>query len=327
MKKTIRLYAVGGAGCNIAKLVEGTANNIEGMANLDICYVDTSLSNVRGEKVDENRFFKIEGDNLDGAAKIRKDSHPHLAKALPKIMDKFRPTAFNIVVSSASGGTGSVAAFHVVSEILKRGDNAVLILVGTTDSVQEITNTIATLKSFDGLAHSVGRPVAVHYLQNTQTATRAVINNMARQAIVMLSALMSNEHHELDTADVKGWLNHSSIYPELVSVQFAQGQTEYNNAGEVITVATLATHDMVTAVDPVPAYQAVGYVPHSWTANNPPLIGKEPIHYTLSANMVSKVSGELNKLHDDLKSRQAAMTRRERLTSTKDVDAGDGLIL
>lgn len=325
-KNTIRIYGCGGCGSNIVRLLENL-HQIEGFAKSEICYIDTSRSNMRDNSIDASKVYIFEG--VDGSGKVRAENHEVISKNIPKIMDKFKPSTFNILVTSASGGSGSVIAHNLLTEIIKRGEYAIVIAVGTTDSMEEISNTIKTLKSFDAINQSLhtNRPIVMHYLENSANVGRDVINNAARQSIVMLSALMSGQNQELDTADVKGWMTHRNIHPELVALQFANSAEEYAQAGDVVSVATLAKRGTNTSLSPVPAYQAVGFVPDSWSKGDSPLIDDRPAHFTISSDMVTTIGQALDKKLADINSRLKSFVRRDSLANSSDPTTGNGMFL
>lgn len=324
-KKSVAIYACGGAGTNLANQIEGYTPE-EGFADPLIYYVDTSNSNLRRTNIDMSRVYLFDG--VDGSGKERSENSQVIAKHAQNILLQFQPTAFNIIVCSASGGSGAVIGHTLAAELRKRGEQVIMLAVGTTGSVKEIENTIKSLKSLDGLASKIDKPMVVHYLQNSATAPRPVIDAAAKQALVYLLGLFSGQNKELDTADLKNWLNHPELDSQVVSLQFTSSDpSSYAHAGDVISVATLATPEMNTLLDPVPAYQAVGFVPSSWLEGKVKLMDKEPIHYTISPNLIEDVVSDLNKKLHASQSRLTSRVRRDSLVSNTDNATGDGMVL
>lgn len=100
-KKTVRVYALGGAGLNLARELRAFPREEEGFARLELAHVDTSRSNLT-EDVPENEVYVLK--DLDGLGKIRREGAEAISQAALDILQKFKPADFNILISSASGG-------------------------------------------------------------------------------------------------------------------------------------------------------------------------------------------------------------------------------
>ena len=115
-KGRVRLYAAGGCGLNIGgQLAAHRDRNETAFANLDIVYVDTSKSNLRNG-IDAANVYLI--PDLDGSGKVRSENHAEIGQHIRQILHKFSPADLNIVLSSAAGGSGSVIAPLLASELL-----------------------------------------------------------------------------------------------------------------------------------------------------------------------------------------------------------------
>lgn len=325
-KNKVAIYCTGGAGINIGNLLSQAPLSNQGFATPQLYYIDTSDSNLRRTKIDMEQVFLFE--NVDGSGKVRAENHAVISKNILKIIQSFPPTTFNIIVCSASGGSGSVIGHSLAVELRKRGEQVIMVIVGTTGSHIEIENTMKSLKSLDSMAEKMNKPVVVHYLENSESTPRHRVDAQAVEALVMLLGLFSGQHRELDTADLKNWLNHPKLDPQLVSLHFAVTQEAYDCIGEVTTLATLARPEMNTTMTPVPAYQAVGFVPDEWTSEKArvPLIGNEPINYAIGPDLISEIAKSLKKRLDESTARLSARVRRDSLHDSSEA-SGDGIIL
>ena len=102
-KNTVRIFGCGGMGTNCISALESSRKaSVTGFANYQLCYVDTSKSNMFKKNLNEEDVFVF--NDVDGSGKIRKENHKVIAENTKAILQKFKPTTFNIVVSSASGG-------------------------------------------------------------------------------------------------------------------------------------------------------------------------------------------------------------------------------
>lgn len=106
-KNIVNIYGCGGVGVNISSALEpARGKDILGFAKYNLCYVDTSKSNMIRKKINADDVFLFE--DIDGSGKIRKENHKAIAANTKAILQKFKPTEFNIVVHSAAGGKQAI---------------------------------------------------------------------------------------------------------------------------------------------------------------------------------------------------------------------------
>src|ERR1700690_3688627 len=126
----VRLYGCGGLGSNIVKDYIGR-QPAPGFATPLTSFIDTSRSNLAGI-ANQDDIFVLEG--TDGSGKVRKENHAQISAAVKQILLKQAPEDFNIVIFSASGGSGSVIGPLLVSELLSRGHAVVVLTAGSSES-------------------------------------------------------------------------------------------------------------------------------------------------------------------------------------------------
>lgn len=216
---TMMTYFCGGAACNIGysfhHSIAGSSNE-PGFANMKVVYIDTTESNFpKGFEAD---FYQIEGDGadkIDGSGKVRDTNYPAIAKAMPDILHRHKYEDINVVMHSASGGSGAVIANVLVSELLAQGKAVVVIMIGSTTCEQEIRNTIKTIYSYQGISQSSGRPVVATYLENSETSTMSHNDSLARITVLLLASVWSGQNHGLDSKDLDNFLNYDRVskYP------------------------------------------------------------------------------------------------------------------
>jgi len=103
MSMTMRLFSCGGFGLNVAAQLlkfEGKKNG--GYAEFDICFIDTSRSNLIGKDVPEEKLYIL--DSVDGSGKKRSQNYEVLSESAKDILHRHKPGDVNIVLHSASGG-------------------------------------------------------------------------------------------------------------------------------------------------------------------------------------------------------------------------------
>ncbi len=328
----VRVYSAGGGGINIlSELWQTRIEPTHGFASILPCYIDTSVSNFGNKKILEEDAYVFEG--IDGSGKVRATNYDDINKNIKAILVKFKPTLFNIVIHTGSGGSGSIIAPMIVSELKARGHQVVVFMLGSTDTRIEIENTIKTLKSYESIAEKRNNPVVVSYVENSKKQPRVVINQRIKRMVCHLLGLLSGQNDELDTADLKNWLEYTKITQSparLASLNFAATATELNEVGTIVSLATLATQEMDTSIEATPAYQCVGYVPSVWktgTPNSLSIIGDEPLHFTISDDYIASDSGRLIKLLKELDDVFNSRNTRESIIDKNDNRTDTGVIL
>lgn len=331
-QNTIQVYGAGGGASNIIfELEKLHEERAPGFAIMDTCYIDTSNSNLRDKNIPADKVYLFDG--LDGSGKLRKLNYEDINKQIKSILLKFKPRTFNIVIHTASGGSGSIIGSTLVSELKARGHQVVVIVIGSTDTRIEIDNTIKTLKSYEAIAHKRNSPVVLHYVENTKATPRSEVNKQVKRALSLLSGLFSGTNSELDTADLKNWLEYTTItggQNKLASLEFAVSKEELEDTGVVVSVATLAMPEMSTRLDQTPAYQAVGYVPNCWRAGVPNslnLIDEHPIHFCISDDFIVKSVNNLTSALRNVDDVFASRNARESLLNTGDKPTDTGILL
>jgi hypothetical protein len=338
-KNTVRLYACGGVGINVLSILENARKqSVVGLSNYESCYIDTSKSNMFKKNLNADDIYTF--TDTDGSGKIRKENHKVISENTKAILQKFKPTTFNIVIHSGSGGTGSTVGPSIVSELLKNNKEVIVLVVGTFNSVIEVENTTKTLQSYEAISKLRSKNVNLVYLQNSITTNdESTINAQAIQIISMLLGLMSGEHEQLDTADIKTWLNHNKITesePCINNVLIGMGpdlqsyhKGEHFEIDSPIAVATLATRDMNTRYNHTPAVKFEGYVPLEWKSgdgNNLTMIGQDAIHFCVMEDKMSSIYKNLSTYLKSLKEAQNSRVRRSSILGDDDV-TDDGLVL
>jgi hypothetical protein len=337
-KNHVRIYGCGGVGLNIVSMLPGTYKSaMAGFAEYLPCYVDTSRSNMLRKKLSTGEVYIF--DDMDGSGKIRKENHRAILANTKAVLQQFQPTTFNIVVHSAGGGSGGVIAPAIVSELLKGDKEVVVIVVGTFNSVIEVDNTIKTLQSYESISNLRGKNVNMLYLQNSVTqCNELAVNTQAVHFVSLLLGLFSGQHEQLDTADLKTWLNHNKFTsndPCINNVLIGHGpdlkpyyEGEHFVIRDPITVATLATRDMSARYNHVPAIKFEGYVPTAWQTGEEgfTMLQDNPIHFCVMEDKMAEIFKSLSNHLKSLKGIESSRVRRSSILTDLDMK-DDGMIL
>lgn len=297
-KSRVSLYCAGGLGINVAfqllKYPE-EAQARAGYAEIDIFMVDTSTSNLRLKTVDKEKLYLVEG--LDGSGKIRAENHKEIAECVTEIFLKHPPGDLSIVISSLSGGSGSVIAPSLVSELLAKGHNVIVVGVASSESRLEMENSIKTMKSYENIATKRNKPLTMYYLDNSSSASRAANDAMICETVLGLSVLFSGQNAALDGSDLRNWLNYdrvTSFPPKLMYLTTNTGAVTTEKAF-VVSVATLAEEGGEEGSVDTPEYRCVGYVPSALVTGN----GTDkritlPYHYIILDGVVASIAADLS---------------------------------
>lgn len=326
MQRTLRIYAAGGAGTNVtSKRIEPHASKAaDGFAKLDIAYIDTSRSNL-DPSIDDARVYLIEG--VDGSGQVRTENKEEIELHTREILQQFKPGDANIVIHSASGGSGSVIGPYLIRELLTRGLSAIVVAIGDDATTLYANNTIKTLKTYAGIAKVVGQPVAMHYLHNAPDRSRSQINEDVEGIVVALAALFSGQNHGLDTSDLSNFLryqNVTSFKPDLVHLETLDADnSRLTQIGNAITVATLCVdmdHDQFPGTTD---YQCTGILPNNVTMAGRPQL---PCHFVTCDGVIPKVVTMLSKSLREAEEAKNARVIKDRILDANDQIDSNGLV-
>lgn len=241
-KNTLRLFGLGGCGTNLVKpYIISPIRDVDGYATVEGCIVDTSESNAKLDEV--KNFYKVrlnEDRKFEGGGGLRGDNHREIAAQVPEILNQFKPAEINVLVAAAAGASGSTLMPFLSSELVRRGNPTVLILIVDDNSLLGARNTLNTLASLDNMAKKQGTPLVVYLVPNTnQTQADAEVRNI----ISLISLLFSNQNMGLDNSDTFNFLNYNKVtgyQPGLIALRVFDKLGENYNRNPV-TLAMVHT--------------------------------------------------------------------------------------
>ena len=323
-KGRVVVYSCGGAGLNIGHRFEQHREaNSSGFATVEVVYIDTSKSNLK-PGIDQQHLYHIEGK--DGSGKLRNENAAEITKRCLDILHKYEPGDLNIVLSSTGGGSGSVIAPSLASELLNRQIPVIAFAVGGADTRKEIENTLNTIKSYEGVSAARKAPMVVWYMQNSPSTPRSVVDKQIEENIYSLLLLYSRENQEMDSKDLINWLNYTKVTtykPALTSLTITTGDDPMTELGDIISIATIGKHGEDTSLTIMPEVQFTGYVSDS--ENN--AMGLLPKHYVLSDGLFPNIVKGLNDILNGLKKAEKARLTRDAILSADDDVQDNGLVL
>lgn len=315
----MRIYGCGGAGTNIASKFL-TPSNEPNFAEIHPVFVDTSRSNMRPEIQPEQTYLL---DNLDGSGKVRADNYEAILNVIKPVLHQHKPMDFNVVIFSGSGGSGSVIGPAIVSELLERGLTVVCIVVGSDESKIAASNTIKTLKTLEGVSKKTGKPVVMLYRHNARRRPRTEVDSDLEFAVLMFAALASRQVPELDTADVRNFLQFDKttpIKPSLAAIEIFDRTDGPWGDYLPISVASISASPDEEPIPVRPEYHCGGHIDLG-------LPGVKNVHYLIDVNVVGKFAQELNKTISELEEAHRARPVVSSIISNSDKVDDNGFVV
>jgi hypothetical protein len=305
MSKALRIFGCGGAGVNLVSHYFGK-ETAAGTAELAPALIDTSRSNLRGRKIDEAATYLVEG--LDGSGKIRSENYEEINKTIKQILVQIPPGDFNLVVFSASGGSGSVVGPLLLKALNERKLPAIAIVVGTDESTIAAENTLKTIKSLELVAKNSDLPVVMSFHKNDLGGRRSETDRAVWSVISCLSILTSGENMEMDYRDLVHWVQYTKVNggrSQLATMHVATSADHMKRITAPLSVASLYgdpdQEHLATSSD----YQSVGYADLSGT-------DFDQVHFVIGVN-------DLQRIGQDLKAQVSGMM--EERNARIDVDS------
>lgn len=324
-KNKLRIWGCGGAGINIANNFDGMTP-MENGAEYSVTYVDTSRSNLNAKGITGNCMVI---DNVDGSGKVRRENADVIGQSIRKVLLNNDSELLNVIVYSATGGSGSVFGPLLHKELLMRDENVVSLVIGTENSAIEIQNALNTVKSLDSIASRCDRPVVTSYFHQSPGITRSDIDNNVRSYVCALSILISNKNEELDTADIRNFLDYSRVTDEEPVLSHLDIISSVDDVpeGAISSATILDSKSSDTRLPYQVDYQCVGYgkVDEIVVADEGNSGKPQGVYYLVSPGFDSHHS-ELETKVRKMEERKAARTRSKRIYDSSEVN-GDDLVL
>lgn len=321
----VRIYGAGGCGINLASKI-GTRQAEVGLAGTDVVYVDTSLSNLRKQS-EADKVYVLEG--VDGSGKIRRENSGAIADAIGDLLLAHRPHDLNIVMFSASGGSGSVFGPLIVKALLERDEPVVAFVVGSTESAITATNTLNTLKSLDVISERAEAPLVMYYAQNPEDVPRSQIDESILVAIHALLVLGSKQNEGLDTRDLKNFFRYDRAcrtQPQLslLEIVTTNDPAAIRECGvsHVISLASIYRSTDSLLLNVPNEYQCTGYLPEECAEWK-----HDEIHFIVHTDEVKAIVDNVTAKVTAYDEFSASRSKPVKVSSSKDTVDESGLVL
>lgn len=325
---SVQLYGCGGFGINTVRPWDTNLPANKEIAEsehspvISVGYVDTSLTaNLKGDEPADN-VYVVNG--LDGAGKIRRDSHKAFAtdNAVNQILLKMEPKALNIVVFSLSGGSGNTIGTDLLMELIKRGERAFAIITGSGENALTVQNTLGSIKTLDYKARQSSVFVPVVFEDNGDNSERAIVDERVKAIIGAFCIMSGPKITELDTADILNWLRPDrvpgiNIAPQLALIEVVTDAAKLSSIADPISVASIISDPTETLQGVLPDYSTVGYHPKDGR-------DRQSYHYVLSIEAIPAIAGMVKGKLEEIEKRRSARKTQASIVGENDV-ADDGM--
>ncbi|MNH68872.1 Cell division protein FtsZ [compost metagenome] len=317
---TMRIIGCGGGGVNIAKEYLEAGHSAD-VANIDVCFVDTSDSNLDDRLVDKTWLF----DGLDGSGGLRPENAEAIAKAVPDILRKFPPADMTVVVFTLAGGTGSVSGPLILKKLLDDGHMAMGIVVWAQQAIRNAENTIGGVKTLDNISRSCGMPGIIHLGFNKPgQMTDKSVDNEAHLMITALAALVSRRNHGLDTADLKSLFNFTKSTKARAQLCRMHVSDNIEDFTKLMRSGALASAYLLReATDPTPEM----FVPYSTYGVMPSIAqAKGSLFFGIENGSMGELRKRVEDLEREIADQEQAATDAVAFTGDKDKPTASGLV-
>lgn len=320
----VRIFACGGTAINIVSVFGSMGSDAatnKRYAEAEVCYIDTSESNVKVSSVPADQLYLVKG--CDGSGKDRAKNAARIKEILPEFLHQFKPEDFNIIVHSSGGGSGSVAGPLIYNELISRGKEAIVVVVGTIDSKKELTNTVNTLKGYEHAASSQDHPVLMAYFENHVHGSMAEVDQEVISTLIKLLIVFSGNNHGLDSEDIKNFINYENVTdfePSLTLLKVFAKEISCERNQAVVSLITLTDDTVPTTPGILVEYQATGKLP---MVSDKDVASKLPIHYAAVSGYFHEVINDMEKkLQQFNEVRTAVVHKRVKVASGEANDHG-----
>lgn len=318
-RATMMVYGCGGTGSNIVStIIKSTDSPV--FCETSTAFVDTSMANVRENKIPADRFYHItraaSGELLDGSGRVRGANPEDIIAHVPAILNQFPPADVNVVIGSGGGGSGSVIAPSIVDELLRQGKIVIPIIIGSYATRQDVNNTTDTIRSYFVSAENNETALPAIFIENSPKATRGEINRQVLDALSSLCLLFSRAHKGLDSKDLEHFLHYTKtakfLQPSVAFLAIGNNKDDLMDQARsltlgtgketIVTLASLAS-DQDTFVCDIEA----GVHFEGFTGNTVPSINSDrSLFFAVMINVMEQVLGRYQSLKTKMRADQSS---------------------
>ena len=322
---TITVYACGGTGVNIGRIIEEQCNRDRAQdddtpfANVEVYYIDTSDSNTKRIKTDNVYLF----DGIDGSGSDRKRNKDIIENYVPDILQNMPPKDLSVVIHSTSGGSGSVIGPMLTSRLLKEKKATITAAVLTSETAIHLKNTVMVLGSFEGMGKARNRVLPVMLCNNSENG-EANVNATISNAVQVLAILYSGKLDRLDSADLDNWINFNNVTSHEVGavlLDITNKEIKLQKNEEVCSVVTIVNDSSTNAnFQSVVEYQKVGII-----SSNNQQFKDQALHFVLIDGAIQEAYKNHMTTLEEMNKQISSRPRRVSIANESNTEREDGI--
>ena len=321
MSRKINVIACGGFGQNIMMAMIKREFFPLVQEHVQLFAVDTSEANLRRYNTEDLKALVSTHlvPKADGSGGFRGENNEPIEKLVKNLVDSDAiPEGMVIVVASASGGSGAVAAGELIQTLAKRGRSVFGMMLETDEDDQKVTNTWKTVKTLQGKASAGTNNFSVFWEKNRDAEgnnRRVVADQRFLENLENLIAIGHPLMGKLDTKDIHHFLNYPIRSKEpgelrFISIRSRCEDQEFEESADVpIAILSLLSRDDIDPDLP----RGVGYSTHGILPSNIDFTDKRvETQFLIHGGRVAKLAStleatikEYDKIQQDQKAKAA----------------------
>jgi len=345
-KGHLTIIGLGGAGIKSGiNAYETIVDNKEACSDIDIRLVDTTDKTVIAFPEYVDKFYKITSNRssgeIDGSGgekrnlEVVKDITENMKDYLDNGKFKNNKNNYYVILASVSGGSGSTASAILLSLMLSKGYNVIVVAIGDTSSYHNLKNTFGGLASLQNIAIKTKTAVSVVYYNNTVDGNTSLVNEIdvnskISKMLTVISVFISGKVLNIDNQDYINFFKPTNyktftVDAGIYELVVFKGNLDDQNALISRTLLKDAKDEYKVGVDLRNKKDGIA------TKEICDLIETFPLHLVIRKNVLTVTANELNKRLKELDSlNQSDYVEFEGIDDTVTVDDDDddlGLIL
>lgn len=336
----------GGGGISVSsKTVNFISELGNGFANIIYNYIDTSDATI--SKIQpKGDFWKIKTSqhgkaSIDGSGSERYTNSKDIQVSVKEYLDsknylKLNPNQYHVVVSSLSGGSGSVIGALLTASILNTNIPVLYVGIGDSSNGLYTINTLNSLSSLNQVALRANKPLGIIYVNNhglgggNLKKGEEEANKLLRSYLTTLALFTSGTTDDIDNQDIRGLIDQShyrtlGIKPGLYGLQFFSKEVSKTIESAPTVGRTLTVEGTDFDINIPLLHHKTGYVSDEEAKQ----IYKDqfPLHMVMFSNFFNSEEENLKKLSDDAYNVADSIKSKEIQGSSKSkVDDDLGLV-
>ena len=208
----INIIACGGSAVNILEDIKAIDSELSlSIPDAKYYHLDSSTGNQAKSLQQGNEFIHIKSSDigetdLSGSGMLRSANSEHFKIGVSKFLNENKFTkrddnVLNIIIHSASGGSGSVIAPLIVLEMLKTDQNFLVVMVSDSSNLTYASNSRDTLLTYTAIAKGVDKTIPLYTIDNTNYKSLELANKQIAGFLLPFYIFCSDKLEDIDNAD------------------------------------------------------------------------------------------------------------------------------